>query len=918
MNPIYRFFLGYTGNLAAQDWPDEQPGMAINNRGELFEREGRNTSGKVSIPAGTDMLVRFDLPGETDTIAAYGKGDVCLGMTYFTPTYTPPAGTEYIRYCIYGEAYGSVEFCAGRYTLPVYKDDLAVEYAQESGEQFFRAKLSGSLTFLGRDYAAIDGAPFDTRFILDITGSTDGGKTWQEVFKGQFYKTDCEFDVDNTIVEVEPEVRDEYTDVLAGLENEYNLIKLSPPVRKLMYQKRPMVQVYIAGENVASGFLGSTYWEQDATPTDRYDMETYHFGGGIVFFGVVDFTGMYKPEGANDVYAGAGAPAELGEWTYTIGGNDGSYVRFQCIQSLPGIFQISIKIFSPDGTELGGGRSAAMTTPMASSVGFTGTWSDGNAFEVSLQFIWIYARVYCDVTSVGDAVTYPIPEPDVVASNKNYHYVVPIESDGLDIRISTQFSEETTPWGIAPNGKYYSPPVGAGNFLPVSKTTWGNYSIWYNNFGDSEYLESLAMKPYALNDSFLVADSIAVLLKQFAPGITHEATEEYSEYFYGENTGYGKEVQLLLTQKTNITRSDYTQAAQNSSITLRQLLDMFKNVFRAYWFIEDGKLRIEGIDYFRNGGSYDNAPEVGIDLTQMRNTRNGKPWSLGTSKYKFEKVDMAERYEFGWMDEVSEPFKGLPLEVLSPYVSKGKKEEINVSNFTSDIDYMLLNPGEISNDGFALFYAVAGEAIDTGIGAVELSAENGISSKTIPVDGTFQGVQAEADISLLVGGSASLVFLDGSGNALSPEYPIGAGGASYKVDCRIPQGAASVAIRATGTVTAYFYGLLAYGLPQLPFVNVTMDGVEYSLQNGNLAFASLQEAYWRRDMPAPKLKINGRETEALSIEKKKTQEVTYPAPGMTCDPSKLVRTGIGDGQIKETSITLSSLTAKTTLKYDTE
>ena len=375
---------------------------------------------------------------------------------------------------------------------------------------------------------------------------------------------------------------------------------------------------------------------------------------------------------------------------------------------------------------------------------------------------------------------------------------------------------------------------------------------------------------------------------------------------------------MLLTQKTNITRSDYSQAAQNSSITLRQLLDMFKNVFRAYWFIEDGKLRIEGIDYFRNGGSYNSTPEIGTDLTQMRNTRNGKPWSLGTSKYKFEKVDMPERYEFGWMDEVTEPFKGLPLEVLSPYVSKGKKEEINVSNFTSDIDYMLLNPGEISNDGFALFYAVAGEAIDTGIGGVEVSAENGISSKTIPVDGTFQGVQAEADISLLKDGSASLVFLDGNGNPLSPEYPIGAGGASYKVDCRIPQGAASVTIRATGAVTAFFNGLLAYGLPQLPFVKVTMDGVEYSLQNGNLAFASLQEAYWRRDMPAPKLKINGRETEALSIEKKKTQEVTYPAPGMTCDPSKLVRTAIGDGQVKETSITLSSLTAKTTLKYDTE
>lgn len=487
------------------------------------------------------------------------------------------------------------------------------------------------------------------------------------------------------------------------------------------------------------------------------------------------------------------------------------------------------------------------------------------------------------------------------------------------VYISARYSDTPTEWGMRSDGKYFLPPNESGLFIPLDESSWGNASMWFKPDPISAVVERDGRKPYTLKDAYTVADSIAVLLQQFAPGITHKASAEYSEYFYGENSGYGKEVQLLLTQKTNVTRGEYTQAAQNSSITLRQLLDMFKNVFRAYWFIEDGKLRIEGIEYFRNGGSYGSTPEIGTDLTQMRSTRSGKPWSFGTSKYKFEKVDMPERYEFGWMDEVTEPFKGLPLEVLSPYVSKGKKEEINVSNFTSDIDYMLLNPGEISNDGFALFYAVAGEAIDVSYLGVVTSGTDGISSPAIAVGGSFQGIEATADLILSGGGSATMVFLDGNGNVLQPEYPIGAANNTrYKIDCRIPQGAASVAIRSTGYACATFYGLLAYGLLQLPFVKVTMDGVGYLLQNGNLAFALLQEAYWRRDMPAPKLKINGRETEAWSIEKKKTQEVTYPAPGMTCDPSKLVRTAIGDGQVKETSITLSSLTAKTTLKYDTE
>ena len=51
---------------------------------------------------------------------------------------------------------------------PIYKDSLSKEYAKESGQEFFRAKLSGKLTFAGADYAAIMGAAFDTKFGIEI------------------------------------------------------------------------------------------------------------------------------------------------------------------------------------------------------------------------------------------------------------------------------------------------------------------------------------------------------------------------------------------------------------------------------------------------------------------------------------------------------------------------------------------------------------------------------------------------------------------------------------------------------------------------------------------------------------------------------------------------------------------------------
>ena len=77
-----------------------------------------------------------------------------------------------------------------------------------------------------------------------------------------------------------------------------------------------------------------------------------------------------------------------------------------------------------------------------------------------------------------------------------------------------------------------------------------------------------------------------------------------------------------------------------------------------------------------------------------------------TSSYEFDKADMPERFQFAWMDDVTEGFEGYPIEVNSKYVSPGRIEDVNVTGFTTDVDYMMLNPGVISQDGFALFAAI--------------------------------------------------------------------------------------------------------------------------------------------------------------------------------------------------------------------
>lgn len=220
-------------------------------------------------------------------------------------------------------------------------------------------------------------------------------------------------------------------------------------------------------------------------------------------------------------------------------------------------------------------------------------------------------------------------------------------------------------------------------------------------------LEEKARKAYTLRDAFTLSSCINVLLKEFAPGITHEATPEYSQFLYNTNNPIsGQSFKLLISQKSNIINGEYKTPAQKAPVTLQQIMTMLRDIYKCYWYIEGGKFKIEQINWFRNGGSYGYNPIIDYDLTQLENVRNGKKLAFATSEYSFDKVDMPERYQFEWMDDVTTPFEGLPIEITSKYVTAGKIEEINISNFTSDIDLMLLNPGAISSDGFALFAAV--------------------------------------------------------------------------------------------------------------------------------------------------------------------------------------------------------------------
>jgi hypothetical protein len=153
-------------------------------------------------------------------------------------------------------------------------------------------------------------------------------------------------------------------------------------------------------------------------------------------------------------------------------------------------------------------------------------------------------------------------------------------------------------------------------------------------------------------------------------------------------------------------------------------------------------------------------------------------------------------------------------------VQQGKIEEVNIAKFNSDIDYIMLNPSNVSEEGFALMCC---------------SVNNG-------------------------------------------EY----------------------------SVTS---------------AEIALNDTEVALvQNNLLAMAFLQPTFLISDMPAYRIKVNGSETTAKGIQRKKKQQISVPDFGNNGDGlmTQLIQTAIGNGEIERASISLTSRMTKYTLRYDTE
>lgn len=823
-----------------------------------------------------------------------------------------------------------------RLTTPVYKDDLTKDLELETNQRFYRSKLSGKISFIREDYEWMLNKPFDSEFILNIKKSNDRGLTWGGYFKGKFMKTDCSWDDDNMKVIVKPDTFDNYNDVLAGLEKEYNLIELAPALTPVIIRKRPLIQLYVQGDSVLSCFIGGTYWEQSCdTITSENDLRNKYYFALASQIREINMTGSgnYNISG---LYGGK-------EGKYTKQGDD-YYIEYQTAPGPWWVGDINVFVVFRTSDKKALYQSQTYGSPnINDTLTFTPVQNSGatGSFQGDVATYNVWLRYLLDREYLSPYNTYSIPQDDMTDDNLNYRYCIGLLADVA--YISLNFSTEPSQYGRADSGLYFKPPysISGTRFYPIAKSRWRHASLWFA-FSWSDWLfEPRGRQPYILRDCYDFASVIQVLLNQFSPGITHQATAEYSQFLYSDrNPISGNKFNLILSQKSNMLHGSLAQPAQKAPITLQDITNLLRDCYRCYWYIdEQNRFRIEHIEWFRNGGTYGGGTQLTADLTSLTNIRNDKKWGFATSAWDFDKVDMPERFQFKWMDDCTESFEGYPIEVLSKYVTAGKIEDVNVSKFTSDVDYMLMNPNAIAQDGFALFAAVNENALPIGYPGYNfyngyIAADGTKKTGTNSGEDGYGWMYTECDaiseqIYKLLDNTGTVIntgvywhFFDIRGNSMGR-----ASTTSGTVTC--PSGCYTLGLSfryqtdATPTslpvLTDYYYRISSVQCQalSLPFITFGSLSSEIRTQNGLASWLYLQPAYYVYDLPARRVKINNNETYAYGVDRKKKQTVEYPSIDDP-DPIKLIKTYIGSGQIDKISVNLHSRMNKATLKYDTE
>jgi hypothetical protein len=148
---------------------------------------------------------------------------------------------------------------------------------------------------------------------------------------------------------------------------------------------------------------------------------------------------------------------------------------------------------------------------------------------------------------------------------------------------------------------------------------------------------------------------------------------------------------LSIFQKSDVKRGDAFQNATRGETSLKEILEMLREVFQVYWRVQGSTLRIEHVSYFSLSNSHDFATDSPSYVKKL-------------NQYEFE-VDKLPRLEtFTWPDQTQiRDFAGVPIEYAGGCVDETlAPENHSAGPFYTDIQTAQRQPGLVEDAGFIL------------------------------------------------------------------------------------------------------------------------------------------------------------------------------------------------------------------------
>lgn len=626
----------------------------------------------------------------------------------------------------------------GRTINNVYRDSAKKELSKPGGNWFFRTKPPTGLKIVGSDFDWMDNQPFDTEFIITSTVTPDSGAPFQD-WSGKFYKTYLKIDFDDKVATIQKiDENDDYTALMNGVNNEYDLFELLPEVERVYGDRQALVQVYIPGNSTISNYLyGGRFWEQSVkfAVTDDTELQNTHKFAKMVRLHTISVRGSGTPEECRGDYVYAGAFTQFQDMTFA--GRNGVYeLRYIFTGTGAGDIRYIFRIVRTSDSVIMFETAELTDDPPFDTLYTLNAVAGGSTGSLTLfwENTYAYMRMLTNALQLfsGQIIPSPLSANDLYATN-DYFRVVGYSYIGISqtkIVMSPDSTTTPTQYGLNPDNRYYSRPDIISDYYPVALESWGLASLWFKHDSLDETFEIAGRATEVINGAYKLSAVIKSLLAEIDPSLSHEATTAYSEFFYDTtNPIDGEAFDLFILPKSIITEGFGGNPLPTAKIRLSDVFTMLANVYQCYPIIENGKLRIEFINWFHNGGSYSGPVQNSIDLTAVINPKNGKSWDYRQEKITYDSDNIPNRIEFSWMDESTRFFEGYPIILKSNFAEVGTVEEITPGNFSSDFDYILINNTDVSKNGFAL------------ITTNEVSGLNRVIYKSLTYNGQTEDIQ---------------------------------------------------------------------------------------------------------------------------------------------------------------------------------